>query len=499
MTTTIVVGGGTAGACLAARLVEAGDEVLLIEAGPDYGPLDGGRWPVELLDPTRMPVDSHCWGFVSGAAHGLPNLDLQRARVLGGCSAHNGCAVVWGHRADYDAWLAQGLSHWSADSLLPFFQKATEKLAVVTPARAEITPLHQAVLEAAPRAGYAVLPDLTDMDITHGLAINPVNIKGRFRWNVAFAYLDPLREHPGLRIVERTNVDRVIVRDGVAVGIEAAGPEGVVRFDADRVVLAGGAYGSPVILQRSGIGDPELLAQFDIDIVQLLPGVGRNLMDHPAIALRYAGTPELLERLETFVAEGGLPREEGTTALASSSRCTEIFDLHLYPIASMKSRGNWSYSISAAVMAPRSTGFVRITDRDPGAPPLIDHAYLTDDDGYDLDAIIDGVLLARELGGQEPLRSLLGDEIDPTRAASSRERLGRLLPAINSHDYHPTSSCKMGLASDPLAVVDQTGKVHGVESLYVADASIFPVIPRANTNLPVLAAAEKLAASLSMQ
>ena len=106
MTTTIVVGGGTAGACVAARLVEAGDEVLLIEAGPDYGPLDSGRWPVELLDPTRMPVDSHSWGFVSGAAHGLPNLDLQRAKVLGGCSAHNGCAVVWGARP----WLARAVA-----------------------------------------------------------------------------------------------------------------------------------------------------------------------------------------------------------------------------------------------------------------------------------------------------------------------------------------------------------------------------------------------------
>ena len=273
----------------------------------------------------------------------------------------------------------------------------------------------------------------------------------------------------------------------------------MVRFDADRVVLAGGAYGSPVILQRSGIADPELLAQFGIDVVQPLPGVGRNLMDHPAIALRYAGTPELLQRLETFVAEGGLPREEGTTALASSSRCTEIFDLHLYPIASMKSRGDWTYSISAAVMAPRSTGFVTITDRDPAAPPLIDHAYLTDDEGYDLDAIIDGVLLARELGEHEPLRSLLGDEIDPTRAASSREELEHVLPTINSHDYHPTSSCKMGLDTDPMSVVDQTGKVHGIDDLYVVDASIFPLIPRANTNLPVLAIAEKLAASLNKQ
>lgn len=499
MTTTIVVGSGTAGACVAARLVEAGDEVLLIEAGPDYGPLDSGRWPVELLDPTRMPVDSHSWEYISAAEHGPPKLDLQRAKVIGGCSSHNGCAVVWGHRADYDVWLTHGLSDWSAERLLPFFRKATEALAVVTPGPHEITPLHQAVLESAPGAGYARLPDLMDMTITHGLAINPVNIKGRFRWNAAFAYLDPLRDHPGLRIVDRTNVDRVIVRNGGAVGIDAIGPEGPVHFEADRVVLAGGAYGSPLILHRSGVGDAEMLVKFGIDVVQPLPGVGRNLMDHPAITLRYSGTPELRERLETFVSEGGLPREEGTTLLASSDRCTEVFDLHLYPIASMRSRGNWACSISAAVMAPRSTGFVCITDRDPAAPPSIDHAYFTDDEGYDLDALIDGAFLIRQLAAQEPLRSLLGDETAPTVTASSRQELMALIPTISGHDYHPTSSCKMGLASDPLAVVDQTGKVHGIEGLYVVDASVFPIVPRANTNLPVLAVAEKLAAALSVQ
>jgi choline dehydrogenase len=499
MTTTIVAGGGSAGACVAARLVEAGDDVILLEAGPDYGPYGEGTWPSDLLDPAELSVESHSWDFISASSTGFPNCQLERGKVIGGSSSHNGCTIIWSHHLDYDAWFVSGLTQWSTESLLPFLRKGTEQVATWIPSYDEVTPFHQIAIDSFPSIGYPYLPNLMDMEIDHGICTNPVNIKHRVRWNTAFAYLDPLRGNPHLRIVADAMVDRVIVRDGRAVGVEVAGPDGPVHYEADRVVLCSGAYGSPLILQRSGIADPELLAQFEIDVVHPLPGVGRNLMDHPAVSLHFTGTPALTERLDAWVDAGGLLREEGTTVLASSDRCPEAFDLHLYPVATRIAPGEWGIHIFTSVMASRSAGTVAISGHDPAAPPVIDHAYFNDPEGYDLDALLDGVLIARQLAQAEPLASYIGQEIDPTRAASTRDELVALVPTISKHNYHPACSCKMGLADDPMAVVDQDGKIHGLDGLYVIDASIMPVIVRANTNLPVIAMAEKLAASLSTQ
>ncbi len=499
MTTTIVAGGGSAGACVAARLVEAGDDVILLEAGPDYGSYEDGNWPHDLLDVAQLAVESHSWNYISACSTGFPDNELERGKVIGGSSSHNGCTIVWSHHLDYDAWFAGGLTQWSTDSLLPFLRKATEQVATWIPSYDEVTPFHQIAIDSFPSFGYPFLPNLMDMEIDHGICINPVNIKHRFRWNTAFAYLDPLRGHPHLRIVRYALVDRVIVRDGAAVGVEVAGPEGPVHYEADRVVLCGGAYGSPLILQRSGIADPGLLAQFGIETVHPLPGVGRNLMDHPAVSLHFSGTPELTKRLNVWVEGGGLLREEGTTVLASSDRCPEAFDLHLYPVATRIAPGEWGIHIFTSVMASRSAGTIAISERDPAAAPVIDHAYFNDPEGYDLDALLDGVVIARELAQAKPLATFIGEETDPTRDASTREELTALVPTISKHNYHPACSCKMGLTGDPLAVVDQDGKVHGLDGLYIIDASIMPVIVRANTNLPVIAMAEKLAASLSTQ
>jgi choline dehydrogenase len=498
---TVVVGAGPAGAVIAARLAEAGEDVLLLEAGQDYGPPDSGRWPERLLDPTLMPVEEVSWGYISTCQHGTPDLALQRARVLGGCSAHNGCAAIWSHRSDYDTWAVENPG-WSAAEVEPLYHEVDRRLRVHIPAREEVTPFHQAVLGAAAEAGYPFISDLCSLDPEFGFAIGPVNIDPatRVRWNAGFGYLDPMRTLPNLRIVGDTLVDRVTLDGRRVTGVAVVGPEGPATVASERVILAGGAYGSPLVLLRSGIGDADELRDSGIAVTHDLPGVGRNLQDHPAIGVHYEARPETIDALEAFIAAGGLPREEGTIGLARSSRCEGPYDLHLYPIASRPFGGKgWRIHISAAVMAPRSRGSIRLnptTPADPEAAPVIDTNYFSDPEGYDLDALADAFALCRDLGAQPALTALFEGEATPGPTVGSHEEIRAWILRNGTHDYHPAGTCRMGPASDPASVVDASGRVHGLDGLMVVDASIMPHVTLANTNLPTFVGAEKIARDL---
>lgn len=491
---TVVVGGGIGGAIVAGRLAERSDaSVLLLEAGPDYGAHDHGNWPPELLDYTGMPVVGHSWGYTSAAASGVPKHQIERARVIGGCSSHNGCAAVWGWRGDYDAWAAAGNPGWDAEALRPLFERTSARFRVAQPTRDEITPWHRACLDAGPAAGLPVLPTVNDLDAELGIGIGAVNVAAGVRWNSAFAYLDPMRARPHLRIVGNALVDRVVVEAGRAVAVDVVGDGETRRVQAGRVVLAGGAIGTPLILLRSGIGPAEEIAPHGIAHVHDLPGVGRNLRDHPASRVLFAGTDQLVAAMDAFVFAGGAPREEGTIVLARSDRCRDGYDLHLYPIGSRTAEG-WRFAIYAAVMDVRSHGSVRLGGRDPEAMPVIDSGYFTDPEGADVAALADGLTIARELAAQSPLRELAGEEREPL---APRPELPAYLHERALHDYHPTSSCKMGLARDPAAVVGADGAVHGLDGLYVADASIMPFVTRANTAIPTAVIAEKIADGLT--
>lgn len=487
-----------AGAVLARRLVDAGKgDVLLIEAGPDYGQYCSGLWPEQLIDSTCMPVESHSWHYVSAAKHGQPMLALQRAKVIGGCTSHNGCAAVWGHASDYEF----GMPGWNRVALEPCLKRATAQMRVRQPSRESLTPWHQAVLASAPAAGYPIIEDLNDLDLEFGFGAGALNAVDRTRWNAAFAYLDEIRGNSHFSIMADALVDCVVIQNGVAIGIECVKDGERVVITADRVILAGGTYGSPAMLLRSGIGPADDLRELGIVVRQDLPGVGQNLQDHPAIAVRFVPNAVGVRQMDDFVAKGGLPREEGTIALAKSRRCVdEPFDLHLYPVASplwKKGGASWYFVIAGAVMAPRSKGSLRLASGDPNVAPIIDHAYLSDEGGFDLDALADCVEFSRALAAQSPLADFISMESAPGASITDRESLLRWIPFNSAHDYHPTSTCKMGGGNDSMAVVDEQCRVHGVANLYVGDASIFPKVPKANTNLPVAAVAERLAELLS--
>jgi choline dehydrogenase len=415
--------------------------------------------------------------------------------VIGGCSSHNGCAAIWGSRLDYDAWAAAGNDGWATDDLLPLFRSVDERLRVRIPRLDEIQPFHRAFLDAAPGAGIPLVDDLNDLDEDVGMAPSPSNVHEGIRWNTAFGYLDPVRGKPNLQIVGNAIADRLIVENGRVAGAIVVGPDGPVRVDAGRVVLGAGAYGSPGILLRSGIGNPAALRAIGTAAVHDLPGVGQNLHDHPAVELSFTGTPELIKQLEAFATDHWLP-EEQTIAKARSSRCSSGFDIHLYPVGSPYNdpeRKRWTFVIPVACMTPQSRGHLSISGADCSLAPLFEHGYISDSEGADRRVLVDAVKLAREFVAQPALAGLIGQEIGPGQQVRTDAEIATWIDTHVVHYYHPVGTCKMGPASDPEAVVDPRGKVHGLDGLYVADASIIPVVPRANTNVPAAVVGERIA------
>ncbi|MCH7996435.1 MAG: GMC family oxidoreductase [Chloroflexi bacterium] len=487
---TIVIGGGTAGAAVAGRLAMLGNQsVLLLEAGPDYGALKDGRWPADLLD-GRVVASTHDWGYTSAARTGQPDHQLHRARVIGGCSAHNGCIALWGSRADYDGWVDSGNPGWSTDEVVPFFERAAIALRVRRFAPTEITPFHAACLDAMVCAGIPLVDDLNSLDKNVGAGTAPVNILDGVRWNTALSYIDPERNNRHLTVLGDTFVDKMNVVNDHAVSVDVIRPGGAARIAAGRIIICAGSYGSPAILLRSGIGPAGELQHLGIKTVLDLAGVGRNLHDHPAISLRFGGTELLSARMEAFVTAGHIPFTEQSLAKARSAGCADAFDLHVYPTIAPNPNqdGRWDCSISVANMTPQSRGSVRLRSSDPTAAPIIDTGYLSDPDDADLGVLMSGIDLARQIAIQRPLVDLIGDELPISATCVSPEAVRRSC----RHYYHPVGTCKMGPTSDSEAVVDSLGRVRGLANVYVADASIMPAIPRANTNLPALMVAERI-------
>lgn len=489
----LVVGGGSSGAALAGIVARDTDQqVVLLEAGPDFGPLDGGNWPRDVLDPTTL-CTSFQWGY-SGMAHPSHTswTGYDRAKMIGGCSSHNGCVALLGHRRDYDHWAELGNTGWDWESVAPAFERAKAGLSVRLVDDAEITPFQRRFIEGAVAAGIPRSPDMNDPDELQGVAPSPVNIRDGIRWNTALGYLDPVRHRTNLTILGDVLVDRVLLENGRAVGVVVVIDGQVSEIRAERIVLSAGAYGSPAILLRSGIGPEEHLTEVGIEVVHKLPGVGEALTDHPALDVPLERHDGLAAEMDAFAAGGWLPDEQ-TLAKVRSRHCDEAFDLHLYAVSvKPKPGGHWRYMIEVAGVAPKSSATLKLQSAKPTDAPLIDHGFLSDLEGRDLDVLADGLEIVEEILSTPAFTSLFG----PSAGKLAREELHEYARSSVGIYYHPACSCRMGPERDPMAVVDPHGKVHGVDGLYVCDASIFPVIMRANTNLPAVMVAEHLAEAI---
>jgi choline dehydrogenase len=477
-----VVGAGAAGCVLAARLTERGGRtVCLVEAGPDYGPHDAGRWPADLLDAADCAT-SHDWGY---------GVDVA-CRVVGGCSAHNGCLVVRGTPADYDGWAAAtGDAGWGWAAMEPLLERAEAAIRTRTYTPDQVGSFTRLALEAWAGLGEPVLDDFNAVDAIRGSGLLPVNRVGRTRWSAAFAYLDPARDRRELTVLANALADRVVVDDGRARGVVVHTADGAGVVEAETVILAAGAYGSPPVLLRSGIGPADELRALGIDVVADVPGVGRELADHPCVHVRVTASGELAAMLAEEDARGILTHVQSKLKAASSHCEAGTFDLHVLPNVGWevdgagRRTGRHELSLIPVLLQPRGHGSVRLQSADPAVVPVIDQGLFRDRGGVDLAIVREGIELARAVAAAEPLGSLLVGEAvaDP-------------LPEQGWTLFHPVGTCRMGRPDAPDTVVDPDGRVLGVDGLRVADASVFPAVPRANTHLSALAVAEAMAERL---
>jgi choline dehydrogenase-like flavoprotein len=490
----VIVGAGTAGCVLAARLSEHdGARVLLLEAG--------SRDPQELTSvppawPTLLGTPAS-WGesTVPQVATGTP-MPFPRGRGLGGSSGINGMIFVRGHRSSYDAWAAAGAKGWGFDDLLAYMCRSEHTegrdpaiRGVDGPLRVgPASPRHpvaEAVLAAALECGFASATDISS-GLEEGFGWNDLSIAGGRRFGAADAYLAPARRRPNLDVLTDALVHRVTVEAGRATGVEYGVGAELFRARCDgEVVLAAGTIGSAHLLLQSGIGPQSRLRDVGVEAVLDLPGVGADLHDHPQTTVVYSPAQPVPPSPNNHAEVTGLIRSD----LALEEPDLQILAVDMSMHSHAPAGSGQGYAIACALMTPRSRGTVRLTSGEPGAAPAIDPNYYSDP--HDLDVMLTGLRIAREIGRASALTPWRGFEALPGRAAQDDADLRAHLRSNLLTYFHSVGTCRIGTDSD--AVVDTELRVHGVGGLRVADASVMPTIVSGNTNATVYGIAERAA------
>ncbi len=481
MSSIIVVGGGSAGAVLASRLsADPARSVTLIEAGPAYRNAD---FPASVRDATRVGAFTGAdWGYLSTKGQLDHEVQVYRGKILGGSSSVNGSVFIPPTREDIRRWQNSHASELTESDFKEAFLRA--KVPVHTLALDEISDMQRLFLESAASVGIPKSPGFETPE-PGGYGPYPVNNIGGVRYNVALAYLtDAVWNRPNLDIRGDTMVDRLLFHSDQpnrVVGVVLS--NGKHAF-ADEVVLSAGAYGSPAILLRSGIGPSEHLAEFKIKVVKDLP-VGRGLQDHPFYYVAFGADAAKIGKQEPVI---GAKVWTASTLAEPGELDLHITATHL--IDQKTSRTGAAFVLAVSVTRPHSRGSVTLASRDPDVAPVIDLNFLGE--VRDRLRLIEGIRLAHTIAGATPLADIIASNISPGPDATDTELTNDALSFLDTY-HHPVSSASIGPEGSEFGVVDTFGAVHGLAGLRVVDASIIPDAPSPATNPTVIGIAEVIA------